>query len=167
MSIMELGALGEFVAAVAVLITLIYLTIQVRHAREESARGVSQSRAELAVGTHMRRAASDGLSAAYARAAEAIGETPSAFVGELMQRGVSREDAMRLEPALMAGWRRHATIFRLEGAGHNDGMYRNTYASGLNRLFWDHFGRNVRGDELAPFTAHVNQLLAEADAQER
>ena len=47
MSIMELGALGEFVAAVAVLITLIYLTTQVRHTREESARAVLQSRAQL------------------------------------------------------------------------------------------------------------------------
>jgi hypothetical protein len=28
MSIMELGALGEFVAAVAVLVTLVYLTIK-------------------------------------------------------------------------------------------------------------------------------------------
>ena len=42
MSIMELGALGEFVAAVAVLITLIYLTIQVRNTREESTRAVLQ-----------------------------------------------------------------------------------------------------------------------------
>jgi len=34
MSIMELGALGEFVAAVAVLITLLYLTAQVKQAKE-------------------------------------------------------------------------------------------------------------------------------------
>ncbi len=31
MSIMELGALGEFVGAIAVVVTLIYLAIQVRH----------------------------------------------------------------------------------------------------------------------------------------
>jgi hypothetical protein len=31
MSIIELGALGEFVAAIAVLVTLIYLALQVRH----------------------------------------------------------------------------------------------------------------------------------------
>ncbi len=36
MSIMELGALGEFVAALAVLITLIFLTVQVRQARISS-----------------------------------------------------------------------------------------------------------------------------------
>ncbi len=94
MSIMELGALGEFLAAFAVLITLVYLTIQVRYTREESARAVLQSRAELAIGTQMSSAASDGLSAAYARAAEAIGETPTGFTAELMKRGVSREDAM-------------------------------------------------------------------------
>ena len=31
MGIMELGALGEFVGAFAVVATLIYLTVQVRH----------------------------------------------------------------------------------------------------------------------------------------
>ncbi len=34
MSIMELGAIGEFVGAIAVVLTLIYLTIQVRQSRE-------------------------------------------------------------------------------------------------------------------------------------
>ena len=34
MSIMELGSIGEFVGAIAVVLTLIYLTIQVRQSRE-------------------------------------------------------------------------------------------------------------------------------------
>ncbi len=167
MSIMELGALGEFVAAVAVLITLIYLTFQVRHTREESTRAVLQSRAELSVGTLMSSAASDGLSAAYARAAEAVGETPTGFVAELMQRGVSREDAMRLVKAEQANWRRNATSFRLEGRGENDNMLRSVYSSGLSRLFWDHFVRDTGGSpDMRLFVEHVNQLLAKAEAQQ-
>ena len=165
MSIMELGALGEFLAAFAVLITLVYLTIQVRYTREESARAVLQSRAELAIGTQMSSAASDGLSAAYARAAEAIGETPTGFTAELMKRGVSREDAMRLRRAQIATWRRNATIFLVEGPGANDVMLERQYSSGLNRLFWDHFVQDS-GTSDTQFIAHVNQLLAEAEAQQ-
>lgn len=34
MTIMELGALGEFVGSIAVLFTIVYLAVQVRHSRE-------------------------------------------------------------------------------------------------------------------------------------
>ncbi len=34
MDIMELGALGEFISAIAVVVTLVYLALQVRHGRE-------------------------------------------------------------------------------------------------------------------------------------
>ena len=37
MSIIELGAIGEFVGAIAVVTTLIYLTLQVRHGTEQTA----------------------------------------------------------------------------------------------------------------------------------
>ena len=40
MSIMELGALGEFLGVFALVATLIYLSIQVRQARNESANAV-------------------------------------------------------------------------------------------------------------------------------
>ncbi len=35
MNILELGAIGELVGGVAVLVTLIYLAVQIRHAREQ------------------------------------------------------------------------------------------------------------------------------------
>ena len=53
MSIMELGALGEFVGAFAVLVTLIYLTIQVRQntksLRSATYQSVSASVAEVVI----------------------------------------------------------------------------------------------------------------------
>ena len=36
MSLMEIGAIGEFAAAIAVLITLIYLSIQVRQSNAQA-----------------------------------------------------------------------------------------------------------------------------------
>ena len=41
-----IGATGEVLGAVAVFVTLMYLAIQVRHARDESRRALSQSRLE-------------------------------------------------------------------------------------------------------------------------
>lgn len=42
---MELGALGEVAGAIAVAVTLVYLALQVRHARRESETAVLESRA--------------------------------------------------------------------------------------------------------------------------
>ena len=44
MTISELGSLGEFVSALAVLITLIYLSVQVRQAKREAVTTQAQLR---------------------------------------------------------------------------------------------------------------------------
>ena len=43
MTVMELGALGEFLGVFALVATLIYLSIQVRHARSESEKAVLEA----------------------------------------------------------------------------------------------------------------------------
>jgi hypothetical protein len=50
MSIMELGALGEFVGSIAVLLTLAYVAVQVRHSRSllEESRKISLSQVNQA-----------------------------------------------------------------------------------------------------------------------
>ena len=47
MNIMELGALGEFVGAFAVVATLIYLAIQVRHGKASLDANTSSVRAQI------------------------------------------------------------------------------------------------------------------------
>ena len=44
MDIQDLGALGEFIAAIAVLITLIYCSIQIRETRNQWAEQITQKR---------------------------------------------------------------------------------------------------------------------------
>ncbi len=61
MSIMELGALGEFFGVFALVATLIYLSIQVRQARNESANAVVEARATGIRELHMGVATSHGL----------------------------------------------------------------------------------------------------------
>ena len=51
MSILELGALGEFVGALAVVATLIYLTIQVRQSKEAMQENSRLARAAVSVQT--------------------------------------------------------------------------------------------------------------------
>jgi len=41
-----IGAAGEVLGAIAVFVTLVYLATQIRHAREESRRALSQARSE-------------------------------------------------------------------------------------------------------------------------
>ena len=48
MSITELGALGEFVASIAVVITLIFLTVQLRHSRQATDANTAVTRAAAA-----------------------------------------------------------------------------------------------------------------------
>ena len=48
MTIVELGALGEFIGAVAVLVTLIYLAVQLRQNTEAIRAQISQARSDQA-----------------------------------------------------------------------------------------------------------------------
>ena len=94
MTVMELGALGEFLGVFALVATLIYLSIQVRHARGESEKAVLEARTtgmrELALSV----ATSDGLSAALVKAQEAVEGTPSPFEVALISRsGPSRSES--------------------------------------------------------------------------
>jgi hypothetical protein len=60
MNIMELGALGEFVGSIAVVVTLIFLAIQVRHSKnatEANTQSVDESRKVAKVQTYHARAA--------------------------------------------------------------------------------------------------------------
>ena len=90
MTVMELGALGEFLGVFALVATLIYLSIQVRYARDESEKAVLEARTtgtrELSMGV----ATSDGLSAALAKAFESVGHGPEgrANRGRRLERAV-------------------------------------------------------------------------------
>ena len=42
----EVGAIGQVLGSIAVFITLVYLSVQTRHARSESRRALSQGRTE-------------------------------------------------------------------------------------------------------------------------
>ena len=171
MSIMELGALGEFLGVFALVATLIYLSVQVRHARNESTHAVLEARATGIREMSMAAATSDGLSAAMSKAFEAT-ETPvHPFNAALVERGLDHQEAQRVWRFFFAQWFLHSTQYQTTAAEQRralDQGFRAVYATGLGRLFWDNFygpaARQPTG-EVAVFEEHVHRLIAEADQE--
>ena len=168
MTVMELGALGEFLGVFALVATLIYLSIQVRYARSESEKAVLEAGTigirELALSA----ATSDGLSAALVKAQEAVGAAPYPFEAELISRGLDWQEAHRLNSWYVAGWRLDATQYETATQEQRvtlDGRLRVIYFRGVGRLFWDNFRGSV-GVQNTPFADHLNALIVEADQQQ-
>jgi hypothetical protein len=165
MSIIELGALGEFFGVFALLATLIYVAIQVRQARHESERAVLQASYTGVRELSLSVAASQGLSAALVKAEEAVGEAPRAFEAELIARGLDRQEAYRVYWWYLAQWRHDKAQYESgnqEQQTDQVGRLRAVYSSGVGRLFWDDFAR-FQNDL---FSQHVNQLIAEPEAKQ-
>ncbi len=164
MSIMELGALGEFFGVFALVATLIYLAIQVRHARNESEKAVLQARTTGLRELTLNAAVSEGLTAALAKAEEATGAPPHPFEAELISHGLDRQEAHRVNMWFLANWRHDRTQYATtnqEEWPDLDNRMRAFYARGTGRLFWDHFARG----QSSLFAEHVSQLIAEVDRQ--
>ena len=167
MTVMELGALGEFLGVFALVATLIYLSIQVRLARSESENAVLESRTTGLRELVLSVATSDGLSGAIVKANEAIGAAPRPFEAELISHGLDRQEANRVYRWHLAQTRLDITQYETatqEQRITQDRRLRDIYSEGVGRLFWDTVPMGRQG--IIPFTDHVNQLIAEADQQQ-
>ncbi len=88
-----LGAIGETMGAVAVVVTLVYLAVQVGHARREGQRALSQGRGE-AVRELFLFGTDERVSQAMLKGNAALGVAPSPFVAMLIERaGLTKEEA--------------------------------------------------------------------------
>jgi len=81
-----IGAISESLGAAAVLLTLGYLAVQVRHARRELQHSLSQSRADTHRELAMNLSNDYRLMALYSKANAAVGTLLHPFVEDLMQR---------------------------------------------------------------------------------
>ena len=102
----EVGAIGQVLGSLAVFITLGYLAVQVRQARDEVRRSVGQSRVDIARQLTTRMFDSERLNALTVQAREALRPEPvSEFTSTLMQiGGLTREDAAMLGSYQRAWW---------------------------------------------------------------
>ena len=170
MSIMELGALGEFLGVFALVATLIYLSIQVRQARNETANAVLEARTVGIRELHMGVATSDGLAAAMTKAMEAMETPPNPFHAALIARGLDHQEAQRVWRFFFSLWFHHMSQYqttRGEQRRALDPGFLAVYANGLGRLFWDKFNPVARPEMIGSdtFTDHVNHLIEEADQE--
>ena len=168
MTVMELGALGEFLGVFALVATLIYLSIQVRYARGESEKAVREARTVGSMELALSAATSDGLLAALVKADEAIGVAPNPFQSELMSRGLDSQEAHRVLRWYQAQWGLNQTHYESANQEQRDergGYLRASYASGVGRLFWDN-PKGAVGVQNTPFADHLNAFIDEADQQQ-
>ena len=98
MTISELGSLGEFIGSLAVLVTLIYLSIQVRLSRAESAAAAIKERGSAMREVMLFQISDDRLGEALSKSQIALGgDTFVRPVPALLAAGLSNLEAHKLQ----------------------------------------------------------------------
>ena len=158
MSIMELGALGEFVAAIAVLITLIYLAVQVKQTRDATLLALEQSRTEASRDIRIARAESRYLNGILEKVQAKEG-SPKVF-GELVKRyELTPEEANRLANWFWVHARNLESQYRQgfhlrDGESWDDGV-----AAFLGQSWSAYFWKEWKAGVDPVFREHVDKIL--------
>lgn len=106
-----IGALGEVLGSIAVFLTLGYLAVQVRHAREQVRHSISQNSTGGNRDLFLARASDERLLGLNVKVNSALGGEPTPFETALIQRvGLSAEDASALHWEQMAWWQQRLQI---------------------------------------------------------
>ncbi len=159
-----LAAVGEMLGSVAVLVTLGYLTLQVRHARLEARRALGQDRLE---GNHRlleleMQEANFGL---RAKASAAFGMEPFPVVAEIMERAeLTYEEAFRVFNVDVVGWNyRVHTITHIDElpAGERelfDGATYIRYSRGVSQFVYETAFKPQASPEIVDY---IDTLLAQ------
>ena len=100
------GAISQAVGSLAVFATLVYLAIQVRHARREMQRALSQGRGEAVRSLQFLRVDdAKTLIGAYRKAGAALGEHPNPFIARMIDEvGLDDVEAWMVFSEQVAMW---------------------------------------------------------------
>ena len=163
MSILELGALGEFLGSIAVLATLVYLSVQIR----QNTRGLDESKKLALAQTYQVR--SDALQMMLVNAADSKHIGP--IIAKLTGAGYP-EDISALEQ-LSAEERQRFRLWQIAQETHWDNMffqyqqgfideeyYRDSFRPRVRRLAPTWKALNVAGARQS-FDAEIDSILAE------
>jgi hypothetical protein len=146
MSLMELGAIGEFVAALGVFVTLIYLARQVRHARSDVQLSAQHARLQAIRDNWLNRSRNAELLDAIIKAEDALGVVflENGFVQALIEQGgLSRREAYLVHFDQQIQWQNWVhTAENIEdqspgSIARMDAGIRRHYKHGYGRLFWE------------------------------
>ena len=157
-----LGNLGEFIGSIAILVTLIYLAVQIRQSRDQQISATRQQREESLRDQQMRLAGDGELTGVLCKARDAFGDEIRPFVRGLVERGLTRVEAERVFSYFVAVARIQASTFyaTIDNAQQqqSDAVTRRVFKSGVG-AFWQCYAESL-SEGLGPFKSHVDRLLS-------
>jgi hypothetical protein len=162
----EVGAIGQVLGSIAVFITLVYLSVQTRHARSDSRRALSQGRAE-AMRDLYAQGIDERINGLMVKANAGLGDQPpSGFESTLMDRaGLTRDEAIALILYQSSWWNfrvqiiTHVNELPAEERRVFDAGIRNQYGRpGVWRLYYEEFAKPVAHPNTL---AYVDNLLTQ------
>ncbi len=160
-TIQDLGAIGEFVGAIAVVATLFYVAVQVRHSRESV-----DTNSELLRSESRQTLVANDVSSLTANL-----ENADVFAKLVSDGELSAEDQLRLSFMFALDLRNREFEYLQYSNGLLDEetwmAYRNVvlinHSTGLGRTWWDEIGR---GFVDPGFAKSVDELLVNAKTDE-
>jgi len=105
-----IGAVGDVLGAIAVFVTLGYLAVQVRHAREEMARATRQARADAMRQVWLTQAGQPELAAAFAKLLAARDDSKTPFSTAAAAAGLSDAQGRQLFASFWASWSHYEQV---------------------------------------------------------
>lgn len=129
-----IGAVAELLGSVAVLATLIYLSVQVKNAKKEFQATIRQNHATANLDMTMETIRSPALLAAQVRAVEELGDVRPGIIAFQEKANLSLDEAIVLNNYFSARWRQvgDAVLGELD---HLPEATQNTFARATARLF--------------------------------
>lgn len=160
-----IGAVAELLGSLAVFLTLIYLAVEVRHARQDVRRSVRQSRAEVSRERLLIRATHQRLNELMVHAQDAFGDDvrSNPFVAALVEKAnLSPSDAYAVFMELNAEWQyRVQVVSNIEELSEGerlefDNTVRAMYGKrALTKTWYQTHGKNLNPEVVA----YVDSLL--------
>ena len=159
----EVGAIGQMLGSIAVLVTLGYLAVQLRHARAEVRRSVSQGRSAAARELAMQSAGNELLPRANYKAHLALGGRPHAIQQPLADAGLTNDEIGAVIWSQFAFWAyRQSTVTQIHELtvgerAEFDIAIRNAYGQGVGRLWYSTSKATLNPDAVR----YIDNLLAQ------
>jgi hypothetical protein len=160
-----IGAIAELLSSLAVFLTLIYLAVQVRHARQDVRRSVRQNRAEVSRERLRIRATDQRLNQLMVKAQESFGDDVQShpFIAALIEKAqFNPSDAWAVFMELNAEWQyRVQVVANVEELSDGerlefDNTVRAMYGTrALTQVWYQTHGRNLDPEVVA----YVDRLL--------
>jgi hypothetical protein len=158
-----IGAIGEWFGAVAVLATLVYLAVQVRHARNGLQQSVLQNRDQAVRHLMLEAISSPTLSSAFAKGSAIFGGPPA---HKALQEAadLTLEEAQAFSSYTIAWWfYRAETIRNISQLSDSqredfDSNIFGSYSTGLGKVWFDEWKLLRSPDD--PTLRYCNNVLA-------